>query len=75
MSRRMLHCPECHEERLFERPHDRANCPDTAHSPDGGCPELACVKCGAALIIGFALRSLTRAAAGAEQPDSPGRAA
>lgn len=74
MSLRMLYCPECHAERLFEQPHDQANCPDSADDPDDGCPELGCVECGAALIVGFALPWRV-AAAGADEPDSSGRAA
>jgi hypothetical protein len=55
MSLMTLDCPECHEERLFESPHDPANCPDQAASPAGECPELACVDCGATLAAGFAV--------------------
>jgi hypothetical protein len=54
MSLIALQCPECREERLFERPHTLAACPDRADSPDGLCPELACVDCGTALLVGFA---------------------
>ena len=39
-------CPECGADRLFEQPHP-AGCPDT---PDGECPEWACIVCGTALI-------------------------
>jgi len=38
-------CPSCGDERLFEAP----PCGD-AHGPD--CPELACVDCGVALLLG-----------------------
>ena len=39
-------CSECSDERLFEQP----PCGD-GHGPD--CPELACVDCGLALVLGF----------------------
>jgi hypothetical protein len=38
-------CPSCGEERLFEAP----PCPD-GHGAD--CPELACIVCGTALLVG-----------------------
>lgn len=40
------HCPECAEERIFERP----PCADD-HGVD--CPEWACVDCGFAIVAGF----------------------
>ncbi|HKB31751.1 MAG TPA: hypothetical protein VKD26_13065 [Streptosporangiaceae bacterium] len=55
MSLMTQHCPECREDRLFERPHGAAECPDRACGPDGLCPELACVECGTALLFGFAI--------------------
>ncbi len=55
MSLIMLVCPQCQDERLFERPHEPASCPDRADSPDGGCPERACVECGTGLLVGFAV--------------------
>ncbi|HUK71395.1 MAG TPA: hypothetical protein VLW50_21950 [Streptosporangiaceae bacterium] len=76
MSPVISHCPECHEERLFERPHDPVECPDLADSADGCCPELACVECGAAVLAGFAVpitvgaRPLPNS-----RPDTPARAA
>ena len=39
-------CSECSDERLFEQP----PCID-GHGVD--CPELACVDCGLAVVIGF----------------------
>ncbi len=79
MSLMALHCPECHDERLFERPHDAASCPDRANSPDGCCPELVCIDCGAALLLGFAAPSWAArwgtAADGTDRPASPERAA
>jgi hypothetical protein len=44
-------CPECDEDRLFEQPH-LTDCPDT---PDGECPEWACVACGTAVLADFPL--------------------
>ena len=38
-------CPSCGDERVFEAP----PCAD-GHGPD--CAELACLDCGAALIVG-----------------------
>ncbi|OHV45148.1 hypothetical protein [Pseudofrankia sp. BMG5.36] len=38
------HCPECADERRFERP----ECLD-GHGSD--CPELACVYCGTAILV------------------------
>jgi hypothetical protein len=55
MSLMTLDCPECHEERLFEPPHNPASCPDQAASPAEECPEVACVECGTALTLGFAI--------------------
>ena len=45
------YCPECRDERLFERFHAE-DCPDVpgAH-PDLDCPEWGCIRCGTALII------------------------
>lgn len=40
-----LHCSTCGDERLFEQ----LPCID-GHGPD--CPELACVGCGTAVLIG-----------------------
>jgi hypothetical protein len=42
-------CPDCGDERLFERFHAE-DCPD---HPEPGCPEVGCVDCGTALIIGL----------------------
>ena len=39
-------CSECSDERLFEQP----PCID-GHGVD--CPELACVDCGTAVVVGF----------------------
>jgi hypothetical protein len=52
---RMTHlsryCPGCGDERPFEQFHPAAaSCPDT---PDGDCPEWACVACGDAFVIGL----------------------
>ncbi len=76
MSLMTLHCPECREDRPFERPHDPAECPDRADSPDCLCPELACVDCGTALLVGFAVPITvgTRMIAHPRR-HSPGRAA
>ncbi len=76
MSLMTLRCPECREERLFERPHDVAECPDRADSTDGLCPELACIECGTAFLVGFAVPITvgTRAVAVLRQ-HSPERAA
>ena len=41
------HCSICGDERTFEQP----PCED-GHGD--GCPELACVECGAALVVGDA---------------------
>lgn len=79
MSLMTLYCPECRQDRLFERPHDGAEghdpaeCPDRADSPDGRCPELACIDCGAALYAGFAVPITVGTAAVCQH--SPGRAA
>jgi hypothetical protein len=76
MSLVTMYCHECREERLFERPHDAAECPDRACSPDGLCPELACIGCGAALVVGFAVPITVRtSAAGAPGRHRPERAA
>ncbi|MGE5290526.1 MAG: hypothetical protein ACM3ML_25715 [Micromonosporaceae bacterium] len=64
MSLMTLDCPECHEERPFEALHDPADCPDRTASPDGECPELACVECGAGLFWGFAIPQDTTLTAG-----------
>jgi hypothetical protein len=80
MSLRTLYCPECRADRLFERPHDGGEgqhpgqCPDRADSPDGLCPELACIDCGAARYVGFAL-PITVRTRGVPRQHSPGRAA
>ncbi|HVB26804.1 MAG TPA: hypothetical protein VNE21_02700 [Mycobacteriales bacterium] len=42
------HCPNCRAERAFEQP----PCADGHDARGGGCPEWACVTCGAALLIG-----------------------
>ena len=42
---RELYCDACRRITLFETP----PCRD-GHGPD--CPELACVECGAALLVG-----------------------
>lgn len=55
MSLMTLHCPECRDDRMFEPPHDPAACPDRADSPCLGCPELACIDCGTAMMVGFAV--------------------
>ena len=48
------HCPDCGGDRLVEQYHAAAgSCPD---APDGDCPEWSCTVCGAALLIGFAVR-------------------
>ncbi len=84
MSLMTLDCPGCHDERQFEPPHDQAGCPDRADSPPGGCPELACVDCGTALMVGFATPRSTLSVVGphgaeADRPhrskQSPERAA
>ncbi len=41
------HCPSCHDERAFVQP----PCLD-GHG--GDCPELACVDCGTAILLGDA---------------------
>jgi hypothetical protein len=43
------YCRDCGGERLFEQFHTEG-CP-----VPGDCPEWACVECGGALIIGFAV--------------------
>jgi len=40
-------CGACHAEEAFESP----DCLD-GHGPD--CPELVCVECGEAVLVGFA---------------------
>ena len=76
MSQLTMHCPDCREERLFERPHDPVECPDLADSPDGCCPELACVECGAAVLAGFAVPIAMSTQPLSRSPqDSPARAA
>jgi hypothetical protein len=60
MSLMTLHCPECGEDRLFERPypvecHGTAEQPDRAAAGTGEGTELACVECGTAVYSGFAL--------------------
>ncbi len=76
MSLLTLHCPQCREERPFERPHHPAECGDLADSPDGLCPELACTECGAALLVGFAAPIPVSARPGSEgRPHTPVRAA
>jgi hypothetical protein len=75
MSLMTLDCPECHEERLFEPPHDPASCPDRVDSPEGGCPELACAECGAALAVGFADPRCAHASQSHGPEQSPERAA
>ena len=77
MSLVTLHCPDCQDERPFERPHDPASCPDRAYTPDGDCPELACVDCGAALLTAtFAIPVQVRnQAADPARQHSPERAA
>jgi hypothetical protein len=74
MSLMTLHCPECHDDRLFEPPHDRGACPDRTDSPLGCCPELACTGCGTAMIVGFAVPTAGPWAAGG-RPQCPERAA
>ncbi len=45
------HCPDCASEQVFELAHPVAGgCPD---APDGECPELWCMACGAALLAGL----------------------
>lgn len=50
-----LLCPDCATVRAFTRP----GCPD-GHGPE--CPELACTRCGSALLYGWspALRAADR---------------
>ena len=48
------YCPECREDRLFDRPHEAGRCPDTGDEVSGECPEFACTECGLALVIAFA---------------------
>jgi hypothetical protein len=52
------YCPECHEDRPFDRPHETGCCPETGDDagadPSAECPELACTECGLALVITFA---------------------
>jgi len=51
MNQPRRNCPGCGGEQQFEQIHGiPGECPD---SPDGECPEWACIECGAALIIGF----------------------
>ena len=47
------YCPECCEDRLFDRPHEVGCCPDAGDEASGECPELACTECGLALVIAF----------------------
>ena len=48
------HCSDCGGDRLVEQYHAAVgSCPD---APDGDCPEWFCTECGAALLIGFAVR-------------------
>jgi hypothetical protein len=68
------HCPHCQDDRPFEHPHEPASCPDLSDSPDGDCPELACVGCGTALVAGLAVPGLAWPAVGS-RADSPERAA
>jgi hypothetical protein len=59
-------CPDCGGRRLIEQPHAVAGaCPD---APDGCCAEWCCTRCGAAMLIGFALHQAE--AAYARQPAS-----
>lgn len=44
------YCPECGEDRPFDRPHEAGQCPDIEDG-SGECPELACTGCGLALVI------------------------
>ena len=48
------YCPECREDRPFDRPHEIGCCPDAGDEAFGECPELACTECGLALVIAFA---------------------
>jgi hypothetical protein len=52
----LRHCSTCGDEREFEAP----PCPD-GHGCD--CPELACVRCGTALVVEFVPPALPRPAA------------
>ena len=51
-SARLLHCPHCQEDCLFERP----PCSD-GHGVD--CPEWACVSCGCAVMAEFVVAAIT----------------
>lgn len=53
------YCPECREDRLFDRPHEAGRCPETGYEASGECPELACTDCGLALVIAFAPRAVS----------------
>jgi len=50
----LRHCPSCGDEREFETP------PCLDHGDD--CPELACVACGTALVVGVVLPDQPRPA-------------
>ena len=45
------YCRDCGQDQVFDQPHPGI-CPDV---PDGGCPELACTGCGAAVFSGLPL--------------------
>lgn len=48
------YCPECREDRPFDRPHQPGYCPDCGEEA-GECPELACTECGLALVIAVSI--------------------
>jgi hypothetical protein len=82
MSLMTLRCPQCHEDRPFERPHPAgahvlAASHDVAEAHDlADCPELACAECGTAVFSGCVPPITAGAAefAGAQRR-GPGRAA
>ena len=49
----VLFCPDCSVDQCFERP----RCAD-GHGAD--CPELVCVECGAAVLIGSLAEELAK---------------
>ena len=49
----VLFCPDCAADQFFEQP----CCPD-GHGAD--CPELTCLECGSAVLVGSLAEELAR---------------
>lgn len=68
------YCPECGDDRPFDRPHQVGRCPDI-DDVSGECPELACTGCGLAMVIAPGVTAAAAAVPRAEEHSRAERAA